>query len=240
MDDEYAQTVAALMRGPLAGFVATRNDAARTLRTQGRQELAGRVAGLRKPSLALWALNQAAAVAADDLAALRAAGDRLRQAQTTLLQGDGSAGAEMSEAAREQRTAIDAISSRIAAALTESGSAASEETIRRVSEALRSASLADAATWSALENGRLLTEPAAASFDSLDVTGLQHVHAARIDHEAGAHRKHVAAAEAAVRRAEELESAAREQEEAARRRRAEATDALQAARAALSELQRQR
>ena len=83
----------------------------------------------------------------------------------------------------------------------------------------------------------MLSEPAPATFPALDATGLKRVSAANAEHAAGTHRKQLAAAEADVRRAEELERSAWEQEEAARRRREQASAALEAARRVLSRLQ---
>jgi len=78
------------------------------------------------------------------------------------------------------------------------------------------------------------------SFPALDITEMRRATEALSGHAAEAHRKQLAAAEANVRRAEELESAAQDQEEAARTRREQATEALKAARTALSNLQQGR
>jgi hypothetical protein len=237
VDNEYTEAVATLMRRPLSGFTAARSELARTLREQGKADLAKRIAGLRKPSVALWALNQAGQVAAADLEALRSAGDRLRQAQERLLKGDRSAGEQISDVLREQRGAIDSLSRRLGMVLSAGEHAASAETLRRISDGLRSASTAEPETWSALRQGGLQSEPDQVGFPTLDVTDMQRVTDARVDHEAEAHRRRLATAAEDVRRAEELESAVLEQEEAARQRREQATEALKVARSILSKLQ---
>jgi hypothetical protein len=237
VDNEYTEAVATLMRRPLSGFTAARSELARTLREQGKPDLAKRIAALRKPSVALWALNQAGQVAAADLEALRSAGDRLRQTQERLLQGDRSAGEQISEVLREQRGAIDSLSRRLGMVLSAGEHAASAETLRRVSDGLRSASTAETETWSALRQGGLPSEPDQVGFPTLDVTDMQRVTDARVDHEAEARRRRRATAAEDVRRAEELERAALDQEQAARQRREQATEALKVARTILSKLQ---
>ncbi len=240
MDSEDARAVAELVRSPLSGFAAARSSLVRVLREQGRRDLAKRVAALRKPSVVLWALNQAGEVAASDLEALRSAGDRLRHAQECLLKGEGSAANQMSEASHEQRKTIDALRRRLGIVLTAAGHAASDETLRRVGDDLRNASVADHETWAALQEGRLLSEPEPVTLTMLDTSGMKRVSEVHVDHKAEALRKRVAAAEADVRRAEDLERNAQEQEEAARRRREQATAVLKDARSALSRLQRER
>ena len=240
MQNEYAEAVEALMRGPLAGFAAARTETVRTLRKQGKPDLAKQIAALRKPSAALWALNQARGVAGDDLAELRSAGDRLRQAQERLLQGDRSAVEQMSVATQRQRRAIDSLSRRLGMVLTASGHAASHETLRRVSDDLRSASMTDSEVWSALWEGRLLSEPEPVSFPTTDLADMKRVTEEGAEQAVEVHRKRLAAAAANVRRAEEIERTAREQEEAARQRREQATEALQVARDALSKLHEER
>jgi hypothetical protein len=224
------------MRGPLSGFVEARSQMVRDLRNTGNRELADRLAALRKPALSMWALNQAGAIAADDFEALRAAGDRLRQAQEKLLKGDRSAGDEMSKATQEQRRTIEILSRRLAMVLSASGHAASESTLRRLSDDLRSASVADGETWAALREGRLLSEPEPPTLPTLDVGDMHRVTEARVDQDAEARQKRIRTAEADVRRAEEFERTAREHEEAAQLRREQATQALQEARRSLEAL----
>jgi hypothetical protein len=236
MSSEYDQMLTKLMRGPLSSFVEARSQMVREQRTAGNVELAERLAALRKPSLVVWALNQAGDVVTDDLEALRAAGDRLRQAQEKLLKGDRSAADQMSEATHEQRRAIETLSRRLAMVLSAAGHAASEETLRRLSDDLRSASIADGETWAALSEGRLLSEPEPPSLPTLDIGEMQRVSEARTDQDAEARRKRIVAAEADVRRAEEFERTAREHEESARLRHEQAAEALQEARRVLAAL----
>jgi len=130
-DKEYTKAEATLMRVPLSDFADARTEMVRTLRQHEKPELARRIAALRKPSVVLWALNQASDVAGDDLEQLRSASDRLREAQERLLKGDRSAGQRMAEAIHEQRRATDVLSRRLGMTLTAAGHAASAETLRR-------------------------------------------------------------------------------------------------------------
>ena len=108
--------------------------------------------------------------------------------------------------------------------------------MRRVSDDLRSASVADREKWAALFEGRLLSEPEPPSLPTLDIGEMQRVSEARMDQDAEARRKRITAAEADVRRAEEFERTAREHETTARLRHAQAAEALQEARRVLAAL----
>lgn len=237
-NDEYDEIVAELLRASPAEFAAARDHAARRLREAGDGELARRVAGLRKPSVAVWALNQAAAADPDGLDDLRSAAQQLRAAQRRVLEGDRGAGVEMTAAVQRQRRAVDTVSRRLGMRLSGAGHAASEATLRRVSDALRSASLADEDTWQALVAGRLLAEPQAATFTELDGDVLRRVTADRSDQRAEHQQRRLEAAETEVQRAEEALRTAMEQEETASRRREQAANALDTARAALSEIRK--
>ena len=237
MDSDYAELVADLMRRPLAGFIAARAEAVRGLRAGGNREVAERIAALRKPSVAMWALNQAGQVVADDLDALRTAGTQLRDAQEELLKGDRSAAQRMSAAARAQRQATDTISRRLGMVLTSAGHGASDETVRHIGDVLNRASVADGETWTALRDGWLLSDPEPPTLPAVDVTAVKAAADVLADHESSARRNRLAAAEAEVRRAEEFERTAREHEDAARQRREEASDALREAHRALAALQ---
>lgn len=236
MEDEQARLTAELMHRPLAEFTAARAAMVKELRVDGKRDLAQALSALRKPSLPIWAINQAGVVAATDLDALRDAGDRLRDAQRRVLEGDRGAARDLQEATQVQRRQIDALTRRLGMVLTAAGHAASDETLRRVSDMLRAASIADADTWDAVRTGWLTAEPEAASLPDLDARAAKRASEERAIHEDQTHRRRIEAAEQDVRRAEEQEQAAREQLDAARTRLDEASRTLEAARAALSAL----
>ncbi len=91
-----------LYRLPLAEFVVARNELSKTLRKAGDRETATQVKALVKPSLTAWVVNQLAFEAADEMAALMAAGARLRETHLT-------APAEHQEATRARRAAISVL-----------------------------------------------------------------------------------------------------------------------------------
>ena len=76
---------------PLDRFVAERGALAKSLRKEGRRDEATDVAGLRKPSVAAWAVNQLVRTQRAAMQELLDAGDELRDAQSALLAGDGDA-----------------------------------------------------------------------------------------------------------------------------------------------------
>lgn len=240
MADDEAHITAELMRGRLDEFVTARAKAERRLRQEGHRELAARIAALRKPSVGLWALNQAGTTAPADLDALRRSGIDLRRAQEALLGGKRDGAAQLQRATQGQRRHLDVVTRRLGMVLEGAGHAASAETMRRVSDGLRTASVGDEDTWSALRDGQLLEEPAHSGFPDMDVTLQQRVAEDRVERDDEDQLRRLEAAEAEVRRAESVEQAAREQEEMARQRLQEATRALDNARAALAEWRRRR
>ncbi|HKR99103.1 MAG TPA: hypothetical protein VJU79_06265, partial [Candidatus Dormibacteraeota bacterium] len=213
---------------------------AKALRAAGNSDAAKRVAALRKPSLMLWALNQAGAVATDDLDQVRSAGDRVRAAQEQLLRGERDAASEMQSATQAQRRAIDTLTRRLGMVLTAAGHAAADDTLRRISDALRAASTGDDETWATLRDGRLTSEPEPAGLPVMDAAAVSRVTQQREVQEADVQRKRLDAAEADVQRAEQVERSAREQADAARQRLQHAIEALDAARASLAQLREQR
>ncbi|MGH2841808.1 MAG: hypothetical protein ACRDKY_13385, partial [Solirubrobacteraceae bacterium] len=70
---------------PLDRFVPERGALAKALKSEGRRDEAAGVAGLRKPSVAGWAVNQLVRTQGRDVQELFDAGDALRDAQADLL-----------------------------------------------------------------------------------------------------------------------------------------------------------
>ena len=235
MPADEKRLTAAVLRAPLDEFVATRTEAVRTLRAEGESDVARRIAALRKPSVVLWALNQAAVVAPDDLEALRAEGNALRGLQERVLGGDRIASAGLQRATHEHRQRLDVLTRRLGMVLGAAGHAAADATMRRITGGLRAASIGDGATWQALRDGRLLAEPEAATFPVSDVTLAPAAREDLVEREAAEHRKRRDATDAEVRRATALLETAREHEAQARERRIEAERALDDARARLVE-----
>ena len=109
-------------------FTAARDDLARRLRAAGRRDDAATVKGLRRPTVAAWAVNRVARDRADDLARLRALGEDLRRAQDAVL-GGGAGGSRadadrLRELASRRRAATSALVDVAVAALAGRGMSA--------------------------------------------------------------------------------------------------------------------
>jgi len=122
-----------LYRLPLGEFVQARNDLAAALKKGGDPGAAKRVRDLPKPSASAWAVNLLYWTARPELDQLIVIGDRYRRAQQAALAGDGS---ELSDAERERRRAIEEAIRRVRYILAESGQAASESLMRRITTSI--------------------------------------------------------------------------------------------------------
>jgi hypothetical protein len=129
---------------PLDRFVAERGALAKDLRAEGRRDDAARVAKLRKPSTAAWAVNQLVRTQGPAVSELFDAADALRDAQAELLAGRGDA-RRLREAGARERAAIDGLVATARGLLTADGHELGETTLERVGETLRAAARDDAA-----------------------------------------------------------------------------------------------
>jgi hypothetical protein len=144
-----------LYGAPLDEFTARRNDLARRLRGAGRNEAAERVADLRKPSVAVWVVNQLARTEPKAVSALAAAAEDVAKAQ-----GAADATAATAAATARHRDALQRLGAQAQGAVRE----LSEDARQRVTTTLRNASL-DPATRAELVRGRLTEEPEASGFE---------------------------------------------------------------------------
>lgn len=128
-----------------ADFVATRSRLVKA----GSRELAK----VRKPPLKLWAANRAVAERPDAAGRLEAATRRLRELESAIAGGEKGAGAELRQAAADQKRELDVLESE-AAQHARTAAAEAREIIRR-------AVVAGGDAWSGLRGGVLLQEPAA-------------------------------------------------------------------------------
>jgi methyl-accepting chemotaxis protein len=147
--------LAALYRLPLEQFVATRDQLARRLRAAGDRATARRVAGLRRPPVSAWAVNQLAHAAPNAVAELLEVGAALRQAQQDALAGQPGAARQLRTATAHLRAAITRLSQRAETLLARAGHAASDATLARLAATLQAAATGDEATRAALAQGRL-------------------------------------------------------------------------------------
>jgi hypothetical protein len=129
---------------PLDEFVPERDALAKRLRAEKRRDEADEIKGLRKPSVAAWAVNQAVRSQPKAARALWDAGDALVAAQDDLLGRRGDA-AGLRAAAEGERAALDALLDAARGLLTSQGRDLGEGTIERVRETLHAAAIDPAA-----------------------------------------------------------------------------------------------
>lgn len=138
--------VSKLFEAPLEEFIERRNELAKAAKDP---EQAKRIKAFRKPTKALWLVNDVARREPAQVKALVAATGRVRKAQEK-----GASGDELREAMREQRQAL--------AALTAAAGDASAE--RRVHDTLQAAAMAEP---DALREARIEEELQPSGFDAV-------------------------------------------------------------------------
>ena len=119
---------------------------------------------LAKPSLAAWAVNQLARKEPMQMRALTTAGERLRKAQSELLEGGGPD--ELQAALHRQRDVVGALVESAQRILEAAGQAATEATLERVRRTLTAAA-ADEEGARLVELGRLTKELEPTGFGGL-------------------------------------------------------------------------
>lgn len=120
MPDDTATTARdSLYALPVADFVVARDALVHRLRVDGVPEEAATVKGLRRPTLAAWAVNQVVRRHADRWAALVAAGSDAQRAQRRALSGVRDSG--LREAMATRRELVEELTELAAAALTDAG-----------------------------------------------------------------------------------------------------------------------
>lgn len=148
---------------PLEDFTPARDALAKELRAAGRKDEAAEVKGLRKPSVAAWALNHAARRHPEAVERLRAAGVDLRAAQDDALSGDAG---RLREASRALSDEVDRFAGLGLEALQSAGRPASAAQQEKIVATLRTAAVDDAA-GDALTRGVLVDDLEATGFSLL-------------------------------------------------------------------------
>jgi hypothetical protein len=203
-------------------FVEVRNRVAKKLKTEGKTAEADAVKGLKKPSLALWAVNQLAVTKPTVVEDLVALGAQLEAATADALKGEGPGA--MRELDRQRRHAVgDAADAAVALAET-AGHPLSAGMVARVTSTLDNASLA-ASSRELLGAGRLPAELDSPGFEGLEGLAVEllpgrervEVDQAEREQERAAEERRRAEAEA-----DRLEAVAADAEEVARTARARA------------------
>lgn len=141
---------------PLDRFIPERASLVRELRSDGEREQAAAVAGVRKPSVAAWAVNQLTRTQRREVDALFAAGDALREVQAGVLGGSADA-QDLRAAAERERAAVDTLVTIARGLLSSGGLELSAATLERVAETLHAAALDDEVRGQVSE-GRLVRE----------------------------------------------------------------------------------
>ena len=137
---------------PLNEFTAARDEIAKRLRGEGERELADEVKALRKPTVAVWLVNQLAREREIDVKRLLKAGEALGKAQASA-KGFG-------EARHNEQEALG----RLASAAREAG--VGPQAADRAVQSLRAASLTEEGR-DLLKRGRLTEELEPPGFDAL-------------------------------------------------------------------------
>jgi hypothetical protein len=215
----------AIYAGPPEEFVAARNSLAKELRTAGDKDAADEVAGLRRPTLPAWALNQVRRKDAKGLDGFADAAEALRDAQDRALAGDKSADLRGAMARRREAT------SRLVRAASEALREIDRDPDPHVPAmaATIEAAAADPEVGELLRQGRLSSEHGPAGFgDAAPTTSTRRPRGPAKPKSRRSARKPKADEDADdARREAEAEAAARA--EAARQEAAAAAQALKAA-----------
>ncbi|MDQ6709995.1 MAG: hypothetical protein M3Z11_05495 [Candidatus Dormibacteraeota bacterium] len=152
--------VAELLAGQLNEFTNRRNTKAKELKANGKSDQAAAVATLKKPPAAVWAVNQ--------LRLNKPMLERLHRAGASVVDAQRNASTGRGNAARELRSASDALQRELDAAvraagdtLRTSGHSVDEAALRRMQEIFRLAAVTGGDMWDQLQAGALIEEPKA-------------------------------------------------------------------------------
>jgi hypothetical protein len=144
-------------------FVAARNALATQLKKDGRNDVAGRVKALPKPSISAWTVNQLYWKHRDAFEKLLATGERFRQAQASRLAGKGG---DLHRLLNERREELSAMTRLAAAILQKSSGASPPGVMRRITASLEALS-AYGTLEGAPRAGRLVEDVDPPGFDAL-------------------------------------------------------------------------
>lgn len=148
---------------PLEEFTPARDALVRELRKGGKKEAAEEIKALRKPSVSLWAVNQAVRRHPQDAKALVKAGAELRKAQRSAVSGRDPGA--LQEATRAHRGLVEELTGAAREALEERGTV-SPAVVTQVAQTLRAAS-ADKEASKALLAGTLAEDVEQTGFGPL-------------------------------------------------------------------------
>jgi len=230
-----------LLAVPLDRFVEQRNRLSRELRESGDRDTASWLASLRRPSPAVWALDQMARGDSARMGALLDAGASVREVQSRAVQGDRDAAAALHAAGTALQRAVDDVVRRATALLRDAGHGAGTDTALSMAATLRAAATADDEVRDRLARGLLLAPvEEGGGFGEMDLDALPapavdaSAQAAAVEAAAAAERE-VEQCQAEVDQAEGALIALRQRLRAVQEELSAAEDRARAARAALQE-----
>jgi hypothetical protein len=148
---------------PPAQFVAVRAEESGRARSEADEELAARIAGLRKPSVGAWLVNQLARGRESLVAEVLDLGEQLRTAQ------DDSDGAALRELGADRRELVARCVREAGTVAEENGQKPTSAVLLQVEETLRAA-LADAAAGLAVRDGMLVKPLSPAGLGQVDLS----------------------------------------------------------------------
>ena len=149
---------------PLDEFVSARNEAARRLKKAGDADGASRVQALRKPSVAVWLINQLARREKGGVRQLLGAAKSIRQAHER-------PGGALQAAVAQEREAVSELVAAAGELARRSEIQVSDATLERVATTLHAAAALDEAR-PLLERGRLTEELETVGFGALSGVAL--------------------------------------------------------------------
>jgi len=230
--------VAGLYSVPLNEFIRERDALAARLKDDGQKEEAARIKALRKPSVAVWALNQLAQRRPDEVADLIRTGDRLRSTQEETLQGGDAA--DLRTVAGERNRLVARLADEASSILEQAGSAPGPH-LEKIKNTLLAAT-SDQEAADMLGRGVLTTELAPSGFEGIFGMAAPPEGAPEEDDGAAERetlersvRKLEAAANEAEKKAARLVAKADEAERVAEDSKRRAADAVQTAKQARAE-----
>jgi len=149
-----------LAQAPPKAFTQARNALVAKATKLGQPEVAARLKAIRRPTAAVWVVNQLAHKERDSVGRLIAAADRMREAQL----GRGASAGNLTKAIADHRAALAHLAQRAEAILEGANLGAPHQTLMRVETTLAGAA-ADPDFQVPLRQGRLEHEATARGFD---------------------------------------------------------------------------
>jgi hypothetical protein len=124
---------------PLAAFIKERDGLAKEAKDAGDAESAREIKGLRKPSVAAWAVNQLVRTRPTEIRRLLELGEALREAQRKALEGAGADA--LRSTVTKRRRLVDDLAEAAGELLEEAGHPSTRATLDRVSGTLIAATV---------------------------------------------------------------------------------------------------